>query len=450
MNMNADIDLYKYMDKNVIIEDIKNFKDDEYELATIRYILKEASKLFYRDNTFFLNKEEIKKRSSIYNKKINPRKADDFSIVCKSYCVIIRDILKNKYDIETELISPFDDELKHIDLLLTTKKGNRYIIDPLMDLEKMQVGLKTDFFASEEKFDMFYVGRLDNISFISDEELKKIDDKIHYTMQGMYMNDAFKMLSEEFSNLEDVLKENDDLAIELLGKKNEGEELSQDRKTEIKLDFLIKYLNNRRYINGVADLHMYTNILLSEVFTQEEKRKIEKYSFFVDDKDIKDDKLRNVLKEEEIRKRGVIFRFKDKNYIFSLKPECYLKVEEKELNELVEKNNIYIRPLYPVRLLRYLREAGANRNIIHHNEFLRLFNIFEKKMIRDGYDLEEMKKYIEIKDNQIITKYDGNVEYQIENGNLVVCDLANKLKITVIYQDEGRNIEHDVSKYEER
>lgn len=116
------MDLYIFL-KNTINENkIKEFNDDEYELAIIRYVLKETSKLFYRNEIFFLNNENIKKRRYIYSYNINPKKIENFDIVCSTYCVLLKEVLQNQYGINTELITTDFDVFKHVVLLLTTKK----------------------------------------------------------------------------------------------------------------------------------------------------------------------------------------------------------------------------------------------------------------------------------------------------------------------------------------
>ena len=47
------MNLYEYLKEKINIDQIENFSGDKYELAIVRYVMKEASKLFYRDNTFF-------------------------------------------------------------------------------------------------------------------------------------------------------------------------------------------------------------------------------------------------------------------------------------------------------------------------------------------------------------------------------------------------------------
>lgn len=63
------MNLYDYFKENIHMDKIKEFNGDMSELALIRYVMKEASKIFYRDYTFFLNKENIDDRDIIYNKK---------------------------------------------------------------------------------------------------------------------------------------------------------------------------------------------------------------------------------------------------------------------------------------------------------------------------------------------------------------------------------------------
>ena len=63
-----------------------------------------------------------------------------------------------------------------------------------------------------------------------------------------------------------------------------------DEKIDIKLDFMSKYLKNRRNSNSMVDFIMYTNILLDKLFSEEEKRRIKSNRFFVDTKDIKDER----------------------------------------------------------------------------------------------------------------------------------------------------------------
>ena len=299
------------------MDKIKEFNGDMSELALIRYVMKEASKIFYRDYTFFLNKENIDDRDTIYNKKIDLSDVKDFSIVCKSYCDVIKELLNGLYGIDSEVISAFNDRFRHVDLMIKTKTGNRYIVDPLTDLVEMQVGLRTNNFASKEYYESSYAKILDNISFLTEDELERIDNKIGYKNGNIYLDDFLKKLRINFEHFEEFLKENQHIAITLLGDEYDGRQLLDDEKINLKLKYISKYLNNRRYLNGFVDLVMFSDIVIKELFSEEEQSKIHSYSFFVDEEDLQNTELADILTSTETRKRGRVINFNGKNYIFS-------------------------------------------------------------------------------------------------------------------------------------
>ena len=402
------MNLYDYFKENIHMDKIKEFNGDMSELALIRYVMKEASKIFYRDYTFFLNKENIDDRDTIYNKKIDLSDVKDFSIVCKSYCDVIKELLNGLYGIDSEVISAFNDRFRHVDLMIKTKTGNRYIVDPLTDLVEMQVGLRTNNFASKEYYESSYAKILDNISFLTEDELERIDNKIGYKNGNIYLDDFLKKL-----------------------------------KINLKLKYISKYLNNRRYLNGFVDLVMFSDIVIKELFSEEEQSKIHSYSFFVDEENLQNTELTNILASTETRKRGRVINYNGKNYIFSLS-QGTLEYNDHEFRELIEKNNIFIKPEYPVQLLKYLKANGADRNIVHNNEFLRLFNKFETVLLNSGKTLEDITNdNIRIQEDMILTRF-GNkyISYKIEDGHLVVTDYGKNLKYIVFYEDEGRDISY--------
>ena len=437
------MNLFDYFKDNVNIDKIKNIDEDIRELAIVRYVMKEASKMFYRDYTFFLDKENIEDRESIYNKEIDLNNIQDFAIVCKSYCNIIKNSLKCVYNIDTELVSPFEDKFRHVDLLIKTKNGKKYIVDPLTDLIEMQVGIRTNNFASENYYNSNYSNILGNISFLNESTLEEIDNKIGYKFDGVYLDDFLKLLKTKLNNIEDLLQTNDSIAFELLGQKYDRKKFSEKERTGLKLKFISKYLNNRKHLNGVVDLVMFSNMVIKKLFTDVEQEQIHVYSFFVDNKDLKDENLKSVLINKENRKRGVVINFDDNNYIFSLN-STVLEYDKDTWKNIMKENNIFIKPQYPVKLLKYLKNNGADRNIVHNNEFLKLFNKFENDLLNKGYSLEDIENNnIFIQNGVIYTKSgNDNISYKIENGNLVFKEYNKNLKHTVLYQDEGRNISY--------
>ncbi len=268
------MNLFEFCKENVNMNKIQKFSGDIHEMAIVRYVIKQTSKIFYRDYTFFLDKENVKARNDIYNKKIDLSNIQDFNIVCKSYCNIIKELLKKNFDIDSELISPFNDEFKHIDLMIKTKKGNSYIVDPLTDLVEMQVGLRTNNFASKKYYDKLYAGKVKNISFINDKELEQIDDSIGYKSDGIYLDDFLNLLKIKLENTEEILQKDQKTAIKLLGTRYNGEGINDNQRTDLKLKFICKYLNNRKNINGIVDLFMFTKNVIQSVFTKEEQKKL--------------------------------------------------------------------------------------------------------------------------------------------------------------------------------
>lgn len=435
------MNLYDYFKENIQMNRIKDFNGDTYELALVRYVMKEASKLFYRNYTFFLNKENINDRDAIYNKEIDLSNIQDFSIVCKSYCDILRELLKQIYEIDCEVISAYNDRFRHVDLLIKTKEGNNYIVDPLTDLIEMQVALRTNNFASKKYYENSYVGILDNVKFLTEDELEQIDDKIGYKNDTVYLDDSLRNLKIDFYNFEEFLQKNESIAIELLGNKYDGRKLSGDEKIDLKLKYISTHLNNRRYLNGFVELVMFSDIVIKSVFSEEEQKKIHTYSFFVDKDDLQNLELSNIFKSSENRKRGRVISINGRNYIFSLN-ENTLQYDDEQWQKIIKENNIFVKPEYPVQLLKYIKNNGADRNIVHNNEFLRLFNKFETALLNSGKTLEDIKNdNISIQGDMILTKFGNNyISYKIENGHLVVKDHGKNQKHIIIYEDEGRNI----------
>ena len=93
------MNLYDYLERNVNLDKISELNGDMYEMAELKYMINELSKLFYRNYTFFMFKEDLKNRTKIYERTIDPKNVEDFSVVCKSYCKLIKQLAKELYDI---------------------------------------------------------------------------------------------------------------------------------------------------------------------------------------------------------------------------------------------------------------------------------------------------------------------------------------------------------------
>ena len=163
-----------------------------------------------------------------------------------------------------------------------------------------------------------------NISFLTEDELEQIDNKIEYKNGTAYLDDLLKKLREKFDHIEEFLRENQHIAIELLGDKYDGKQLSNDEKIDLKLKYISKYLNNRRYLNGFVDLVMFSDIVIKELFSEEERSKMHSYSFFVDEENLQNTELADILTSTETRKRG---RVREKQYFCQTRiPSTIIKI----------------------------------------------------------------------------------------------------------------------------
>ncbi|MCI8471320.1 MAG: hypothetical protein HFJ35_07750 [Clostridia bacterium] len=264
------MNLYEYLEKNIDKAKIQEFNDDEYEIALVRYVLMQTARIFYRNRLFFLDEEQIKIRHLIYNEQIDIRNINSYDIVCSSYCRILQEVLKNKYTIQTELLEADRDEFKHIVMRLITSKGNRYLIDPLMDLTNMKTRMKTHNFATIEKDsnNPYIRIQIDGLKYIDDGTIRRIDEKIGYLENNKYKDDIQD--KEILNALEKIQNRNRGLLIEcgdiviaffmnsmryLKIDKVKWKRLEKNNKIFVKRKILI---NEYKYLN---ELELETNIL---------------------------------------------------------------------------------------------------------------------------------------------------------------------------------------------
>lgn len=410
--MKIKMNLYQYLEDRIEETKIQEFKGDEYELALIRYVLMLTSKLFCRSQTFFLNDEQLEQRHIIYSRKINPENITSFEIVCLSYCALLKEVLEIKYGLKTELIPTDHDVFQHIALLLTTKTGNRYFIDPLMDLSEMKAGMRTHNFASKEQSNNPYMKvKIENLSFLSSETLEEIDKKIGYTTNQLYTDDLLSTLKSKLNPFQLVC------------------------------DFF-ELIRKKITVNGIVDSIIYVKSALKKILSEEEKNKIKITDFFIDECDLKDDAIRYIVDNSESRKRGLVLEYDNQFIIFSPSTTEYLKLTQEDWEEKRKNNHIFVRNSEFINLYHYLNELDLEPNLLNHREFLRVFSKLEKKMIRDG---KNPKDFIHVMDREkIIINYGSPLEFSIENNLLVLFNKGNNRKFAIDYGDEGRNIKYNI------
>ncbi|MDO5556425.1 MAG: hypothetical protein Q4G09_07525 [Clostridia bacterium] len=430
------MNLYNYIEKNVDETKIQSFEGDEYELAIIRYILIVFSKIFYRNRVFFLNDEQIKERELIYVHKINPNNVNSFEIVCSSYCNVLKEILKNRYNLKVELIETDRDVFKHVALLLFSKTGNKYFIDPLMDLSETKAKMKSHNFASNNKNSNPYIRiKIDNLSFLDDRILEKIDNKIGYIDNYIYTDNILYDLKNELKKIESFLNENSKKDIKIANINFKCNDI-----LELKILSFFELIRKKTTVNGLVDSIIYVKTSLMQILNNKEKDKIKIFDFFVDACDLKDKDICGIIDSKESRKRGLILEYNNKCIVFSDLSTRYLKLNQEEWKEKQKENNIFVRRKETISLYKHLSELELEPNILDHREFLRVFKKIEETIIRDG---KNTKDYINvINRKKIDVKYHFWIEFSIENNLLVLLNKKNNRKFNIIFEDEGRNVKY--------
>lgn len=439
------MDLFKYFEETINKENIQEFSGDEYELALIRYVLVESSKLFYRNITFFLNVEQIAERHLIYTQKINPENVNSFEIVCSSYCSLLKTILNDKYGLKTYLIETDRDVFKHVALILVSKSGNKYFIDPLMDLSEMKSGMRTHNFASNEKNSNPYIRiTLENLSYLDQKTLEKIDEKIGFKKNHLYTDDKLCLLKNKLDKFE-LISDSDS--------KNKFAELILNRPTteieyndtlNFKIISFFELIRKDIAVNGLVDLMIWIKSSLNQLLSSEEKTKIKITDFFIDQSDLKDETIYEIMDVDEIRKRGILLEYNSNYIIFSTSNIQYLKFNAQEWEKARIKNNIFVKNTELISLYGYLNELELEPNILDHREFLKIFGKIEKRIIKNK---KNPKDFIDVIDRKkIVINYDFPIEFSIENNLLVLFNKNNTNKYSILFADEGRNIKYNLIK----
>ena len=204
----------------------KNLTEEEKEIAMARKLEILILPVLKRNMEFFYAGGNLKGKANAYRNSINKEiveqnlkdKKGSVATVCKPLCEMVAEILQEN-GINAQTVSCDTDMFKHTDVLITTKSGKQYIVNYLEDMENIQTGMKTPDFASEayyerryQKFEKGFTtdGKsLENISFLDEETLDKIDTNLGYKQQNMYMNTVIEQIKSEFLNFREIMAENE-------------------------------------------------------------------------------------------------------------------------------------------------------------------------------------------------------------------------------------------------
>ena len=204
----------------------RNLTEEEIEIAKARKLEILILPILRRNMNFFYAGGNLKGKAAAYRKPTSKEEAEQalankkgsIATVCKPLCKMAVEILQEN-GISAETVSCDTDMFRHTDVLITTKSGKQYIINYLEDMENIQTGMKTPDFASEAYYERRYKKfeeglttdgkNLENISFLDEKTLDKIDTNLGYKQQNMYMNTVIEQIKSEFLNFREIMAENE-------------------------------------------------------------------------------------------------------------------------------------------------------------------------------------------------------------------------------------------------
>lgn len=378
--------MMNYIKKEVNEVKKQAVSDNLSEIEVVKLLCLKISKYFYRDETFFLYKENLKSRSSIYNRE----NVDDCSVTCNSLCRFLKELLQNEFNIDSEVVTMYTDMYAHMDLMIKCRDGKKYIINPLMDLVNFKTGRKSQYFGTYYYYSEFKEF-IQDISYLSEEEISLIDKHIGFN----YKSDVDENMD---LNKENILK------------------------------VITHILNNSENLNGFVDFLVYANLEFKIAFEK---------NIFIDDFYLEDEECLfsdYKLFRSNGKQRGLSVRFNDTVYIFTVGNEEIKEVSLEEWNNIKIKRNVIVNEYIAMENISKLKSFGINRNIIHNKEFLKIFKKYEDMALDNG---DNILDFISYTNTSIRINYNCDLTFYIKDNELVYIDGNTMKKTTVSYIAEN-------------
>lgn len=302
---------------------IDNIPPNLSELELIRYIYLSLGKILVTDTNYGYQFDYYKRHRIFENAKENSIPKTN-EVICNSASELLVYLLK-KFNIDAKTY--YNTGIDHGETIVHTSDNKFLSLNLYGDLSKIQTNRKTAFFAPENSTQngfSYKFAKANNISFsfISDDEIKKIDDKLGYTFNGLYTNDFMDMLKNEFSNnIHHILPPNIDF-------KNEYEK--NEFLLKYIVDFLIEHcniLNEEQLPVGCEEMSHYYWTLFSSVLPPDFKKRINLYNCFFDKK-ISNNEIVTILSLSY--KNSYVY------YIYNNTIGKFIEVPEQKISKLIK------------------------------------------------------------------------------------------------------------------
>ena len=155
--------------KNIINKILIEIPENYTDIEKARYVYIQLGKYFSYDDQFLTSNNE-KEKEFIFNKSIDDIVSD--RVVCTLISKIYEYIL-NKININARTIFLKGKRMGHAYTEVIINEA-KYKTDLIYDLTNIKTGFKTKKFMAQDNNNLFY-------SYLDEEKLKEIDDKIGYT-----------------------------------------------------------------------------------------------------------------------------------------------------------------------------------------------------------------------------------------------------------------------------
>ncbi len=313
---------------------LKNMPNNLSDLEKVRYIYIEIGKIFSY-NRDFLYVSNYRILDDIYSDTItinmieNGNYQNKINSICKQTAEIEANTINLlNGNITARIVGYNKEEQDHV-AVVATIDGKDYFLDISPDLYKIQKGMKPKGFAKSSQ-------ALDGTTceIISDEELTRIDEKIGYCKNGMYLDEVLEMLKTEMmdeNNLREYMQEY------TRGKDESKEEFLY----RFKIDFIFKYLKNNILEEnkmGIFEIIKYYETIFKRILTEQEKKyKRKRFDIYLKD-------------DNQIRKESILYKIiigdREIYYIYDDDKRSFVPIDREELKRLGENGNIEYLDLY--------------------------------------------------------------------------------------------------------
>lgn len=161
----------------------------------MRYVCHELGLIFAKDVEFFYDKENEDRRKQIFN---NYKTIENNQVICRNAAYKHVEVA-NALGLDCRMIEIKENDnqdITHWAIEYNGENNKRYIINPIPDFYRIQMGFSTKSFCSSSEYANYNGEPFDTMS---EEYLREIDEKLGYLPGGMYTEELLEKLREDIN-----------------------------------------------------------------------------------------------------------------------------------------------------------------------------------------------------------------------------------------------------------